>query len=137
MIEENWKYWIPSEGITSSYVLANFTYGSNGVTVILEHIEGGHPIYKLDFGESTELCRILEERSATLTYSAVTKNKGKDFFVKKSFFIVENSKLIEWLKEESGYLEHFDLKHFVLMNDDSVFDIVAQSDPEIEIIENT
>ena len=46
---------------------------------------------------------------------------GDNFFVGKSFFIVENSKLIEWLEKESaGLMECFELNHFVFLNDNDL-----------------
>ena len=65
----------------------------------------------------------------------VKKINGKDFFIKHGFFIVENSNLIKWLVTESGgFIECFELKHFVFLNYNYFFDIVAHSNPDIEII---
>ncbi|MBN2837208.1 MAG: hypothetical protein JXM74_00455 [Fusobacteriaceae bacterium] len=53
----------------------------------------------------------------------------------KDFFIISNSKYIEWLNIEScgisGYLE---LKHFCFLCADSILDVISVENPIIKIL---
>ncbi len=134
-MKEKWKYWKPAEFITQDYEVTRFVYGSNGTYAIIESNDEDKASIKINFGYRVELCRITNERSLNYTVCNVQNMNGDNFFVGKSFFIVENSKLIEWLEKESaGLMECFELKHFVFLNDNDFIDIISHCDPDIKVI---
>ena len=133
-MKEKWNIWSPSDLITEDYFVETIAYTRKGIFVLLISLDKKKDIIKLNFYCGVVLYRVCDEGVRLNLYENLMDAHGKDFMAKNKYFIVENSNLIKWVEEESGYLDLFDLKHFVLTNEDSLFDVVAQSNPKIELI---
>ncbi|MCF7799866.1 hypothetical protein K9L05_02445 [Candidatus Babeliales bacterium] len=136
-MEEKYILWNPSPIITDDYVVKTITYGTDGTIVILEsRIDSKKNLIRLKFGAAADSYMVSDKNFRQGLYKKL-KNiffDEKDYLKYGGRFLVENSKFIKWLIEISGYLECFELKHFILINENAVFDIVSRIDPCIEVI---
>ncbi len=111
---------------------------SNGLEILmvdgtLDKEKRGDSV-KINFGFA-ESYRFCDEHCRLDLLNELSEKYGTDFYAKKNFFEVKNSKYIDWLNEaSSGIAEEMDLKHYVIMDSDSILDIVFTGEPEFEFI---
>ena len=135
-MKEKYIYWKISDIVADDYSVKTIVYGREGIAILLESLEDREKdIIRLNFGASIDLYRVCDEGVRQKLYEQLDSFLGPEWPMYGRRFLVENSQLIKWIQEESGYLKDFDLKHFVLMNNDSVFDIVTRCITEIEYLQ--
>ena len=133
-MKEKWDIWNPSNLITKDSFLETIAYTNKGIFILFKSLNKEKNKIKLNFYGDVVLYRVCDEGVRLNLYEDLIDAYGKDFMAENKYFIVTNSKLIKWVERESGYLDVFDLKHFVLTNANSIFDVVAKNYPEVEIV---
>ena len=94
-------------------------------------------LVEITFDKSVWAFRRTSESFRQNVFKDLSLTYGDDFYINWSFFKIENSNYLNWLKEESdGVSNHLKLVHYVIMTLDDVFDIVANYEPRIQIINN-
>ena len=87
----------------------------------------------LIYFEAVESYQYCDEHSKIDLWSELSKSYGKDFYANYNFFKLENSNYIKWLNTSSyGITEGMGLQHYVLMDRDSVIDIISYGEPEFK-----
>ena len=126
---EKWFPW-PIPGITNKNFFVeslNDTY--DGLELVLsENIHSQNKV-ELEFG-LVESYRFCDEHTRMDVYKKLEKS---GIFEKHTSFKIQNSEYINWLSKASDTLtDIFDLKHYVILDDNGVFDIVAYKEPVIK-----
>ena len=62
-MKEKWKYWKPSELVTSEYIITKLFHEESGLSVMLEKNDKTSDLLKLNFYGTAELYRVTDERS--------------------------------------------------------------------------
>ncbi len=89
----------------------------------------------LIYFQAVESYRCCDEHSRIQLFKELDENYEEDFYANYNLFKVENSNYIEWLNKSScGITKEFDLQHYVLMDRDSVIDIISYEKPEFKDI---
>ncbi|MCF7799867.1 hypothetical protein K9L05_02450 [Candidatus Babeliales bacterium] len=134
-MEEKYIRWKPSPIITDDYLVETIIYRPEETIVILSIIEPEKKLIKLNFKDSVVLHRVCDEGVRQDLYKILENTFHERNHIKYGGrYLVENSKLVKWLVKESGCLDGSELKHFILMGDDDIFDVVSHSDPDIEVV---
>jgi hypothetical protein len=138
-MSEKWIYWkIPGIKDENYYYIKMLVDGANGLEIFMEDAsldeENLVGTVKINFG-FVESYRFCDEHCRLDLWNELSQKHEKSFFAKKNFFEIKNSKYIDWLnKASSGIAEEMDLKHYVIMDNNSILDIVFTGDPEFEFI---
>ncbi len=135
-MEEKWLQWIPFKGAEYTKYIESLNYTYDGVEIILFlEFSDSKLTEKVSLKFNIEYASICDERSKLMLLKCLYSNYPEDFFSKGRLFFIENSKLIKYLEKESGgIMKSFELKHYVLMDDDDVFDIISHGEPEVKIM---
>jgi len=89
--------------------------------------------YKVFFNNSIKAYRVFDEHCRLNLYSELVQKYGNDFLRKHNYFIVENSEYIKWFRKNSiGLNATVNLNHFVLMDSETVVEIIATNEPLVE-----
>lgn len=130
---EIWNKLIPSESFFSSFYIDSIVSDSEGLFITLKNDSIGESI-KVIFDGSMFSNRTTQKNSFSKTIESLDETFCKSW----SFFKVENSDYLEWLKEQSYGIyenerEDYKMKHYVLIGSNLVFEVLTPGYPEISI----
>ena len=130
--QEQWLKWNPSKLPEGDYTVISFTQDLEGTKIILENEKN---IVKVFFDGIILLARISDEGMRIQTVGEILYKKCDDYFFRGWFlYRIENSKLSDWVTEESGGIYNSsELIHICIVTDENVIDIISTFEPEIEI----
>ncbi len=138
-MKEKWIKWDPFSGLSGSYYIESIKESSEGLEIILAdsgiNAENKKNKIVMKFSCRVTSYRSTDEASRVSLFESLSKQHGTDFYAKWKFFKVENSEYLDWLSKEScEYTDFLNLKHYVIIDDDSLLDIASMCDPDFEII---
>jgi len=132
---EQWKKWEPIEGVSYGYYIDAINDTFDGFSVWLAEEKERSKGVLVSFENSVYAYRVTDEGFRQKTISMLNDNYEDDFYVKWSFFKVDNSEYLQWLSQESFTLTDLLLvKHFVFIAQDSILDIASSYEPKVELI---
>lgn len=129
---ETWKKWIPVEGMPQTFYIDKIL-AKNGLFITLKS-----DVYKKSivfiFDGPLLSNRKTKRNVLSKKIDALKEQYGSQFFDEWSLFIVENSDYCKWLIEGSyGFYENQNVIHYVFMGSNSVFEVLAPYEPDVEI----
>lgn len=125
-MDQKFVKWEPNTGLLGKYLLNGLSEDENGLELILS-LEGNNTKLILKWECIVESYMCSQESSRSILYD--------NEIAKWSFYQVINSKYLNWLCEQSlGICEYRPLKHFCIICNNSVIDIISELDP-IALIE--
>jgi hypothetical protein len=131
-MNETWSHWVPRNGLERRYNIKSILDGNKGLILLLSpECKEAHDI-QITFGYSASAHRTTYEtfRHALIIY--LHQKYGSDFYTKWTFFKVENSLYMQWLREQSEGMSDFEhYQHFAILTPDLFVDILAMKEPEI------
>lgn len=116
---------------------ANFTTVSEKDGDLIFSVDCDNIIIKITFKGTTPFYLYSEQGIRMTTWSTVQKKyNDNDYFKKSPLFIVENSVLSTMMDIEScGFYSDSDIKHYCIVTEQDVVDILSASAPEFDIVE--
>lgn len=134
-MQEKWSRWEPIAGLSTNY------YSES----ILDTAEDGFKIHIFDhtgkkvlisFSNSVEAYRSTDDSFTYETLDFLNNNYGPEFYNNWTFFKIENSEYLEWLKKQSGgTFEMYSLKHFCIFTINAMIDIAVSYEPDVSHID--
>lgn len=134
-LTENWSRWLPNaEGIDGNYYVKKLEEDLGDLKIILasedsiKEIEIFFPGIVASYRSTYETFRASLINQLSIKY-------GDDFFNEWSFFKVEHdSEYVNWLEYQAdGTIQRQYMIHFVILATESVIDIIAANEPQIQI----
>ena len=130
-MNEQWIRWEPITGSEGKYYVYKVYNKINELEIVVIHEKNKEKKLRLLFED--KICSY-SDTNETLTLqilSNVKEKHGPNFYGDWNFFIVENSEYIKRLSIQSrGSIDAYHPKHFVLMNSDSITDVISCSAPK-------
>jgi hypothetical protein len=128
MENEIFTPWIPQDfAVISKVRFEKITYGSEGMTIELREVGGAKRPLSLSFSELPTAVRITDESLRLASLPALPNN------MQTSFFLVENSRLLDWLNSESlNIYENDPLFHLAIVTDEWI-DLICNDQPLLAV----
>lgn len=135
-MQEKWKLWQPISTPPEHYNLESCSTNDDyGLQIIL--------IGDLDKRISITLpgyigsYRITKETFITDTLIFLENNYDKKFYTQNTFFTIENSEYLEWMKKQVDPIafEYYKFKHFCILTSDALIDIISDYEPTVKHID--
>ena len=132
-MQEKWikidKFDIPK----GEFVVTKFTQDYRGTTIELDDEKN---IIEIFFDGIPVLLRNTVENARMRTWGEVQLMYHNKFFFRNIFlYEVQNSKLVQWLVEEScNFYEKNVLTHYCITTIEEVIDIIATFEPTVKVI---
>ncbi|GMU18843.1 MAG: hypothetical protein AMXMBFR12_00350 [Candidatus Babeliales bacterium] len=133
-MQETWTRWEPITRLSHNYYCESLIdTPDDGFQIRLFDEEGKKLL--ISFSESVDAYRSTDGSFSYDTIESLEKKYGKEFYSTWSFFKIENSEFLEWIKKESqGTFEIYQLQHFCFWTIDCRIDVINNYDPEIKHI---
>lgn len=131
-IQEQWLKWNPYKLSEGAYRVISFSQNLEGTKIILGNEKN---IIKVIFDGMIPLVRISNEGIRIRTWGEIQKRNCDNYFFRGWFlYKIENSKLSNWVTEEScGIYDLSELIHICIVTAEDLIDIVSTFEPKIEI----
>lgn len=136
-MQEQWVHWEPASGLSPKYCIESILDNLEAFKIVLcdEH-DSRKKIYMI-FKGFVGSYKWTDETFKLGTISFLNKQYGMKFYSGWTFFKVINSKYMQLISEESCSIsDSRNLMHFVIIESNSILDIIASSDPKIEFVES-
>ncbi len=137
MMKEKWIKWNPINKLSNQYYVESISDNfSEDLKIIL--IDDDNPQNKvlITWANSVYAYRKTYETFTILTLNNLDAEYGT-VFRNWSFFKIENSKYLKWLSEQScGITDSLNLVHFCIYSTEEMFEVIANYEPNISLIEN-
>lgn len=135
-MQEHWTLWQPIGNASRHYYLESCsTTNEQGLEIILTDDSDNKVSIKLP----GYICsyRIANESFVMDTLVFLENTYGKDFYVQNTFFIVENSEYLKWIKKQVDPIayEAYKFKHYCIFTSNEIIDIISNYEPEVKQIE--
>jgi len=133
-MQEEWVKWNPTNMPEGNYYVTAMIQNGDGTKVILENEKNAIEIF---FDGVPVIVRTSVEGIRMRTWGEVQfKYNDKEFFRNWFFYMVENSKLSQWVEEECcGVYEARELSHYCIVTGTELIDVIATFDPTITMRE--
>jgi hypothetical protein len=120
--------WVPKDfEITSKVLFEKIVYGPRGMAVELREVRGEERPLLLSFEELPTAIRITNESLRLASLASLPKNTHT------SFYVVENSRLLDWLNLESLNIYAKDgLFHLAIVMDEWI-DLICNEQPTLAV----
>lgn len=130
-MKEQWIRWNLKPRLSNNYYCESLTdTPDDGLQIRLFDRENNKLL--ISFADSVDAYRTTDENFVFKTIEYLQKNYGKEFYSSWSFFKIENSEYLKWLKKESGgVFDIYELQHFCFWTIDTRIDVAAHFEPEI------
>lgn len=136
-MQEQWIRWEPISGLSENYNLISISDKIEGFEILLSDDKTDKKRVRIFFKNSVEAYRCSDETYRLKTFEELDELYGTKFYAEWSFFKVLGSQYLLWLSEQSfGISDSRALKHFTFFTTNSVLDVTASYEPEVEIIES-
>jgi hypothetical protein len=128
MSTETFKRWHPDETIPLRVQITSIRDEADGLRVVVASEVTNSPLVTLVFEDFVGYRNVNESfRSRTW--------QSQDFRGSSSLLIVEGSRWLGWLREESGgVLDAFELTHYAIYTNDDCIDVAARKAPVVIIV---
>jgi len=137
-MKENWIRWNPDNLPDGKYFVTDFVQNTDGTKIcIVDEAPIENCNIEVFFDGVTPIARTSIEGIRMRTWGEVQeKYNDKLFFRNWFFYKVENSKLTEWVEEEScGFYKKENLIHFCIVTGEDIIDIISTFEPTIKLIQ--
>ncbi|WP_027092746.1 hypothetical protein [Cohnella thermotolerans] len=129
---EKWIRWIPNNEISLKYYIESITDNIEGLRIRLSNANNESDRIEVVFENSVHAYRSTDESYMQNVINKLDEQYGSKFYQENTFFKVENSEYIHWLSLQSyGIAKSEPLEHFSFLGVDSVIDVIAAYEPEI------
>jgi len=132
-MQEHWIRWHSLTELAEKYYFESVLYIKKDFIILMSERNNRKNMVKITFKKSVRSYKYTDE-TYTL-YHTIMKNElyGSSFYGDWTFFKVYNSDYLEWIKDQSKN-SLSGLTHFSLITPLSVLDIIATSEPIVELI---
>lgn len=136
-MQEKWALWHPVENPSKNYFLeACSTTSDYGFAIIISDDSDKKLVITLP----GYICsyRITNESFAIETLNFLENTYGKEFYTQNTFFTIENSEYLEWMKKQidPSAFEYYKFKHYCIFTAEEKIDIISNYEPQISLLEN-
>ncbi len=134
--DEVWTRWNP-ENIPECHAYSvDIRHEESGIVFLVEFDD---KIIKVSFDGNIPMYVYSDEGLRMATYAPVQKKHNDNFYFRDWFlYRVENSDFLKWTALESlGIYGDLYNKHFCIVTENDVVDILSAADPTFEIIPNS
>lgn len=132
MSEEIWKHYQPIEGLEENYNLIGVDDSPKGLKLLFSSQDKDSKGVEVVFDRFYESYRCTEEGGRYRTLCDLIKRYGRGYMASSIFYLVENSRYVDWLVYEShDALEKKDLLHFAFLSTGVYVDVIAVHHPKI------
>ena len=137
-MSQQWIQWKPVKGLSNKYYIDYVYECSQKLRVVLYEEDQKEKNYTkklvIEF-DAVFSYKLTDETFRLGTISLLDELYGTDFYSKWTFFQVTDSPYLKLLSEESyGISDAYEVKHFVLIDSNSILDVIASSEPKVEMI---
>lgn len=133
-MQEKWIRWEPIIGLSKKYhsKLISNSHSRGFVIKLANEIDKK---ISIKFPGSVISYRITNESYIFDTLTFLESHYDKNFYAEWTFFKIENSEYLEWIKKQSyGAYDDLKLKHLCILADDLRFDFITSYEPEVKYI---
>lgn len=132
---QQWLHWKPVNlDLAGNYETDQIIDKRDSFKILITKITKPEKV-EIVFDKSIWAFRRTSESLRQDIFKDLSLTYGDDFYINWSFFKIERSNYLNWLRDESdGISNHLKLIHYVVMTLDDVIDIVANYEPEFKII---
>lgn len=136
--DQKWSQWRPAKlDLAGNYQTIKIMDEPSGFKILISKIDKPE-IVEIIFNKSVWAYRRTSESFRQAIFKDLSLTYGDDFYINWSFFKIERSTYLWWLRAESCYIsDDLNLEHYVFMTLDDVIDVVANYEPHINIIKLT
>ena len=135
-MNEEWVQWLPDLPLANKYDIDKIIHDLDDFRMLLTDTQDSKNQVWVIFDKSIDVFRSTDESYCLKTIHLLNKKYGKDFYVKWTFFKVQNSLYVEWLYEQS--FETFPKEgytHFAFIEDNAIVDVVSVYEPRFEFVQ--
>lgn len=136
--DQIWSQWRPAKlDLGGNYQTIKIMDEPNGFKILISKVDKAE-IVEIIFNKSVWAYRRTSESFRQEIFKDLSLSYGDEFYINWSFFKIERSAYLCWLKLQSCYIsDDLNLEHYVIMTLDDVIDVVANYQPQINIIKLT
>lgn len=125
-MDEQWIKWEPIAGLVPHYEIDKISDTVEELSILLSQADNHDVKIRVTFTEPVEAYRS--------TYETF-RIKISEKYIKGTFFKVEGSEYLQWLSEQSNDVDNgIKFIHFAITTDDTVLDIIARCEPQVEFV---
>ena len=136
---EIWKQWKIPEITNHKYYIESIKQESENLKIIISS-SIANPIQKdnydkIQFNFLVKAYRVFDEHCRLKLFEQLQEKYGKSFLSNCNYFVVENSKYIKWFCRNLRSTKTIpSLNHYVLMDSETVVDIISTNKLVVEKI---
>jgi hypothetical protein len=135
-MQEQWIRWEPAKGLSSKYCIESILDNLEAFKIVLHDEHDSRKKIYIIFEGFVGSYKWTDETFRLGTVSFLNKQYGTKFYSEWTFFKVINSKYLRLISEESCSIsDSRNLIHLVIIESNSILDIIAASEPKIEFVE--
>ena len=135
-MQEKWIRWEPTSRLSAKYYVESIVDIDEGFKIILYDCKHSEKKTMILFPDSVDAYRRTDESFTLSTLHSLKENYGINFFGDWSFFKIENSEYLDWIKKQSFSIsESLNFQHFCILASDFMIDIITNYEPEVSHIE--
>jgi len=132
---ERWKRWTPHPSVGGKYSRYELSSSRAGFAIKLSEAENVGKQVKIIFKEFVIAYRCSYKTQNAVVMEEHEKSYGSSFCADWSFFEVTNSAYLQYLSYYScGITDQQSARHWVLLTEDYVIDLVNDYEPEVECV---
>jgi len=132
---EKWTRWEPINNLSKKYYVELITDDYYGFKILLSDAKNADKKVEILFRDSVDIYRRTNETFVLLTLKSLNDTYGIDFYGNWSFFKIENSEYLDWIKKQSYEIsESLNFKHFCILGADDMIDVIANYEPKVSHI---
>lgn len=133
-MEEKWKVWTPIKNLKSRYWIDSLTDNKHGFKILLEPEDQDSHKLEINFKDSVYVYRKIDESYIGKILFKVQEKHGP-IIKNNCFFKIEKSDFLTFLSSSSGgWSDAIPMIHFVILEENSLLDIVADYEPEVRFL---
>lgn len=132
-MQEKWIRWEPVSGLSKKYHSKLISNSYSGGFVINLADESDKRI-SIKFSGSVISYRVTSESHIFNTLTFLENNYESKFYSEWTFFKIENSEYLEWMKKQLIIEDYIPLTHLCILADDLMLDFITTYEPEVKHI---
>lgn len=135
-MQEKWTQWKPINGLYKKYYIDSVSDSKKGFTILLSSQEDPQKKVLIDFSQSVEAYRSINESLFLETIHSLHQKYGDAFYVEWTLFKIENSDFLQWVKVQSYEIsDAYNLQHFCILGIDFIVDVLTNYEPVVTHLE--
>ncbi|OGI12004.1 MAG: hypothetical protein A2Y40_10985 [Candidatus Margulisbacteria bacterium GWF2_35_9] len=137
-MKEEWKTWEPVSDLSEKYYIESVSNDlKKGLKIVVCDEKNEKKKVIITFEYAISSYKWTNETFRLDTAAFLDEKYGKKFYTKWTFFKVTNSSYLQLLsKESSGIADYYSLIHFAIIESNSILDIIASYEPNVEFVED-